>query len=154
MTFTSTTTSATCSEHDALLCVWELLSYEVDFQDTGECKKTFGDAPKGRMVVLPGGRAMVIITADGRHAPISDTERVAAFQSMIAYSGTLQVVGNEWTTDIDLSWHEGWTNTEQRRYFRLDGDRLDVSTAWAESPHYAGRTTRGLLAWRRVRDSD
>jgi hypothetical protein len=134
--------------------VWELFSYEVEFQDTGECKKTFGDAPKGRLVILSSGRVMAVITAADRCLPTSDSDRAAAFQSMVAYSGSFRVDGNEWITDVDMYWHEDWTNTVQRRYFKLDGDSLDVSSAWAESPHYSGRITRGLLTWRRVGDSN
>jgi hypothetical protein len=134
---------------EALLGVWELLSFEIENQDTGQRLPTLGDAPRGRLILLRSGQMMTVVTGEGRRVPTSDLERIAAFQSMIAYSGTFRVEGDEWITTVDVSWNESWTNTEQRRYFRLKGDRLVVTSAWGESPFEPGQTVRGVLTWER-----
>lgn len=134
---------------ESLLGVWKLLSFEIENQDTGQRLPRFGDAPRGRLILLPSGQMMGLLTGEGRRLPTTDLERVAAFQSMIAYSGTFRVEGDEWITTVDISWNESWTNTEQRRYFQLERDRLVVTSAWAESPFEPGKTVRGVLTWER-----
>ncbi len=106
----------------SLLGVWKLLSFEIENRDTGQRLPRFGDAPRGRLILLSSGQMMGLLTGGGRCLPTSDLERVAAFQSMIAYSGTFRVEGDEWITTVDVSWNESWTSTEQRRYFQLEGD--------------------------------
>lgn len=137
------------TDAESLLGVWKLLSFEIENRDTGQRVPRFGDAPRGRLILLSSGQMMGLLTGEGRRPPTSDLERVAAFQSMIAYSGTFRVEGDEWITTVDVSWNESWTNTEQRRYFQLEGDRLVVTSAWAESPFEPGKTVRGVLTWER-----
>jgi hypothetical protein len=129
--------------------VWKLLSFEMENQETGQRLPTFGAAPRGRLILSPSGQMMAVVTGGGRPVPTSDLERIAAFQSMIAYSGTFRLEGDEWITTVDISWNESWTNTEQRRHFQLEGDRLVVTSAWAESPFEPGKTVRGVLIWQR-----
>ena len=137
------------TDPESLLGVWKLLSFEMENQETGQRLPALGDAPRGRLILSPSGQMMAVVTGGGRPVPTSDLERVAAFQSMIAYSGTFRVEGDEWITTVDVSWNESWTSTEQRRYFQLEGDRLVVTSAWAESPFEPGKTVRGVLTWQR-----
>ena len=54
--------------------------------------------------------------SDGRRAqeaPKTDEDRAAAFRSMLAYSGI-----------VDIAWDETWTGSEQVRYYRIDCDKL------------------------------
>jgi len=137
------------SQTESFLGVWKLLSFEMENQETGQRLPRFGDAPRGRLILSPSGQMMAVVTGEGRGVPTSDIERIAAFQSMIAYSGTFRVEGDEWITTVDVSWNESWTSTEQRRHFQLEGDRLVVTSAWAESPFEPGKTVRGVLTWQR-----
>jgi hypothetical protein len=138
-------------ERQPLVGVWKLQTYSAEFQDTGETKAMFGANPNGYIVFTPDGRMMAILTAEGRQTPQTDADRVAAFQSMSAYSGTFRVEEDRWITTVDVSWNEAWTGTEQMRFYRLDGDTLTVTTAWRSNVIYDGRITRSTLTWIRAR---
>lgn len=89
------------SQTESFLGVWKLLSFEIENQETGLRLPRFGDAPRGRLILSPRGQMMAVVTGEGRRVPRSDLERIAAFQSMIAYSGTFRVEGDEWITTVD-----------------------------------------------------
>lgn len=52
---------------------------------------------------------------------------------MFAYTGTVQLNGDRWTTKVDVAWNPAWHGTEQVRTFNLVGDRLEVTSAWGKS---------------------
>ncbi len=134
---------------EQLVGTWRLLSFETEAQDTGQRRPFFGPNPRGRLVVLPNGVLMVIITAGGRQAPNSAEERASAFGSMVAYSGHITVTGGQLNTQVDISWNEGWVGTAQARTFHFIGSRLELVTAWAPSPVAPERIGRGILSWER-----
>jgi hypothetical protein len=48
-----------------------------------------------------------------------------------------RVEGDKWITKVDVAANPGWVGTEQTRFFRVDGERLQESTAvmqWAARP--------------------
>ena len=145
----SDTTNLALSPIEQFVGAWRLLSFETEAQDTGERRPFFGLAPKGRLVVLPEGVLIVIITAGGRQAPNSAEERAGAFGSMVAYSGHITVTGGQLNTRVDIAWTEGWVGTTQGRTFRFIGSRLELVTAWAPSPVAPERIGRGILSWER-----
>ena len=80
------------------------------------------------------------------------TDRVAAiaFRTMFAYTGTVRLDGDRWATKVDVAWNPAWHGTEQIRTFKLDGDRLEVTSAWGMSVNL-GKITRGVVRWERVK---
>jgi hypothetical protein len=134
-----------------MLGIWKLESFDVEFQDSGERKPLFGANPSGYIIFTPEGRMMALLTAEGRKAPQTDAERASAFRTMYAYSGTYQVEGDRWITKVDIAWNEAWTGTDQLRYYRFDGEKLIVTSAWQPSVNFEGRYTRGILTWTKVR---
>ena len=70
---------------------------------------------------------------------------------MTAYSGQYRLEGDKWITAVDVAWNPGWIGTDQVRFYKLDGDRLVVSTPWGSSPALAGKTTRVFVTWTRVK---
>lgn len=138
-------------EREKLVGVWKLQTYVVEFQDTGERTAPFGAHPNGIGIFTPDGRAMAILTAEGRKAPQTDADRAAAFQSMVAYSGTYRLDDDRWITTVDIAWNEAWMGTDQIRFYRVDGDTLTVTSNWRPYPLFDGRVARGLLTWVRVK---
>ena len=138
---------ASAQERERILGVWNLEAFEVEFQDTGERKRPFGAKPNGYIIFTAEGRMMALLTAEGRQIPRTDAERVAAFRSMYAYSGTYQLEGDRWTTKVDTSWNEAWTGTDQLRFCRFEGEKLVVTTPWGVPVDFEGRQTRGILTW-------
>ena len=134
-----------------LLGTWKLAGGEVEFQDTGERRPLYGSDRVGYIVFTPEGRMFGIIEGDGRKAPQTDEDRVRLFRTMFAYSGLYRLEGDKWITAVDVAWNPAWTGTEQVRFYKLDGDRLLVSTPWGPSLNLPGKTTRATFTWTRVR---
>jgi hypothetical protein len=138
-------------DRSKLVGTWKVVTLEIEFQDTGERRPTYGNAPKGYIILTPEGRAMSYVEAETRKLPRTDEERAAAFRSIIAYTGKYRVEGDRFITKVDASWNVVWVGTEQVRTFKFDGDRLHVVTQWSAAPLYANRMTRGILVLERER---
>jgi lipocalin-like protein len=91
-------------------------------------------------VLTREGRSIVVTTAEGRKGGTDDAERAALHKSMLAYSGRYRVEGGDFITRVEVSWNESWNGTEQRRHFRIEGDKLFVETAPAPSITSPGQT--------------
>ncbi len=128
---------------------WKIVSYDIEFQDNGERRSPLGTRPNGYLIFSPQGRMMVYLEADGRKAPKTDEERVAAYRTLMAYTGKYRVQGNKLITNVDGAWNVEWIGTEQERSFSLNGDRLSVVAQWNQNPLYDGRVTRGHLTFER-----
>ena len=100
-------------------------------------------------MLTPEGRAIVLTTAENRKPGTGDAERAALHRSMLAYSGTYRIEGQDFITRVDVSWNEEWNGTEQRRHFRIDGDRLFIESAPAPSIVFPGKTDFRRIVWER-----
>jgi hypothetical protein len=132
---------------DALIGNWKLVSWQVIVNN--EAQNLFGQNPKGSLILTREGRAMAITTADNRKAGAGSTERAALHESMIAYTGKYRVEGSDFITTVDVSWNEVWNGTEQRRHFRIEGDKLFIESAPAPSLLFPGRTDFRRIVWER-----
>jgi hypothetical protein len=126
------------ADPDALIGNWKLVSWQVIVGN--ETQNPFGSHPKGYLVLTREGRAMAITTAESRTGGDAIGERAALHKSMLAYSGKYRVDGEDFVTSVDVSWNEIWNGMEQRRHYRLDGDRLFIESAPAPSILYPGKT--------------
>jgi hypothetical protein len=135
---------------DGLVGTWKLKSFLVEDVATGERKPVLGEHPQGYLVFLPEGRLISVVTADTRRPSSTETERAAAFRSMLAYAGRYRVEADRFIATVDVSWDESWLGSEQVRFFCIGGDRLSIETA----PQLAfgpgdGPKTRGIVVWQR-----
>ena len=129
---------------------WRLVSFHTELQDSKERIQPWGADPNGHLVFDAGGRMMVLVTATAREPGPSDAQQVALFRTMMAYTGPYRIDGNRFIATIDACWNEAWNGTEQERFFELDGDTLEVSTAWMPNPLVPGNPVgRGVLRFRR-----
>jgi Lipocalin-like domain len=110
------------ADANALLGVWKLASWQVIVGNEPP-RDAFGLRPKGFLILTREGRSIVLTTAENRRAGTGDTLQAAMHRSMLAYSGKYRVEGDDFITAVDVSWNEEWNGTEQRRHFRLEGDR-------------------------------
>ena len=78
----------------------------MEDMETKERKSLWGDRPNGYIVLTPGGRWIVVQTAEGRQSPESEEDRAAAFRSMLAYSGKYHTEGNKIIINVDIAWDE------------------------------------------------
>jgi hypothetical protein len=135
-----------------ILGIWRLVSYEAEFQATGEREPTLGKNPTGYIIFTPEGRFMAVITGDGRMAPKTDQDRADLLKSMFAYTGMYRLEGDKFITKVDVSWNPAWLGTEQVRFFKVDGDRLQVISMWVQSVVKPERgMARGILTFERAK---
>ncbi len=128
-------------ETHALFGWWKILSFQVEFEDTGERADTYGVDPLGYMVI-ERDRMMSILTS--RERPNHDP--TALFETMIAYSGSCRVEDEDkLIINVDAAWHPAWIGTEQVRFFKVDSGVLSITTAWQSHPSFPGRVARGVL---------
>ena len=132
-----------------LLGQWGLISFDFEIQQTGERRPAWGPNPKGRLVILPSYFMMAVLTAAGRPTPSTEAQRAEQFNQTIAYTGPLEIVGDQMRTNVDVSWNEAWTNTVQARTFKFIGANLSLVSAWAPSPFEPTVIVRGILEWKR-----
>jgi Lipocalin-like domain len=136
------------AEADRLIGVWKLASWQV-IVENGPPQDEFGSHPKGFLVLTHEGRSIVVTTADHRRGGMSDSERAALHKSMLAYTGKYRVEGGDLIIRVDVSWNEKWNGTEQRRHFRIEGDKLFIESAPGPSILYPGKTDFRRVVWER-----
>jgi hypothetical protein len=132
---------------DALIGTWKLISWQVVVD--GQPQDLFGSKPNGYLILTREGRAMALTTAQNRTAGEGETERAALHKSMLAYTGRYRVEGDEFVTTVDASWNEAWNGTEQRRRFRIEGDRLTIESAPAPSIVFPSKVDYRRIIWAR-----
>jgi hypothetical protein len=137
------------NDDQSIIGTWRLVSFDAEDQVTGERWPTFGKAPKGRLMLMPDGYMMVILTAEGRQPANTDADRAKAFKSMFAYSGKYTFEGESFVTDVDVASLTEWTGAQQVRTCRFVGSKLQFISKWAPSPFNPSRTTRGIIEFER-----
>ena len=95
---------------------------------------------------------MAVLTAEGRKPAETDEERAALLRTMFAYTGIYRLDGDKFVTKVDVSWNEAWTGTEQARFYKIEGNRLDIISDWLPGASIPGRPmVRAIVSWERVR---
>jgi lipocalin-like protein len=129
---------------------WKLLSYTVEYQATGGKEAVMGEKPIGYAIFTPEGRAMFVITGEGRKPETDDKGRAALLNTLIAYTGRYRIEGDRWITKVEVAWNPEWVGSDQERFFRLDGNRLEVATPWRIMPNWPEKgMTRSVLTFER-----
>jgi len=132
--------------------VWKLVSYEVEIQATGQKEPLMGKVPTGYVIFTPEGRAMFILTGEGRKPAKTVEERADLLGSLIAYTGTYRIEGDKWIINVEVAWNPEWVGTEQTRFFKVDGDRLHVLTTWRVMPNWPEKgMQRSIITFERAK---
>lgn len=58
-----------------LIGVWQVVSYEMEYQATGAKEYTRGKNPTGYLIFTPDERVTPVLTDEGRKAPATDQDR-------------------------------------------------------------------------------
>lgn len=67
------------------------------------------------------------------------------------YCARYRIEGDTWITAVDVAWNPALVGTEQRRQFRIEGDRLQVLTPWRVMPNWADKgETRSIVTFQRA----
>ena len=132
--------------------VWKLVSYEVEIQATGQKEPPMGKNPTGYVIFTPERRVFFVLTGEGRKAAKTVQERADLLSSLVAYTGTYRLEGDQWITEVEVAWNPEWVGTEQRRLFKVDGERLQVLTPWRVMPNWPEKgMTRSIVTFERAK---
>jgi hypothetical protein len=137
---------------EKLLGVWKLTASKVQIVgDKSPARDSFGPNPKGYLIFTREGRMASVLSSSGRTPPTDDTDNIALMKTLAAYTGKYVVDGDKYITHVDVSWNEIYSQQEQVRHFRIEGDMLTVSTPEAQSALLPGRRIVGWSTFERVR---
>jgi hypothetical protein len=122
----------------------------VESQATGKKGPVMGK-PTGYATFLPEGRVFFVLTGEGRQPGKTEKERSELLGTLVAYTGTYSLDGDQWTTNVDTAWNPEWVGTKQVRPFKIDGERLIVTTPWRTMPNWPDKgMTRSIVTFERV----
>lgn len=138
-----------------LIGTWKQMSGMVE-EEGQRPRSNLSTAPNGFMSFMADGRMVNLTTDSSRkaatHNPPTDEEAAHLHRTLIGYAGWWRVEGDQVFYDLDVSWNQSWTGTEQMRYWRLEGDdTLHVSTAPMINP-LTGKMSRFRLVFERVKE--
>ena len=132
--------------------VWTVRSLETKEVVAGKAVRPLGHVT-GTFIFTRSGRFSGMVYSVDRKAPATanatEIERVALFNSMVAYSGTYQVVGNRLALTIENSHIQSWNGTERSFTVEIQGGRLTGRS----SPLKAATTGLEVFAefvWERI----
>jgi Lipocalin-like domain len=134
-----------------LIGTWKLKSYEIEDKITGDKQPILGANPNGCLVFTADGWLIVVITGEGREPARSKEECVQWFKTMTAYSGKYRIEGDQFITRVDVSWNKWWNGMDHARHFKIEGNRLDILTAWEPiRPVLGSPLKRAIMSWQRA----
>jgi hypothetical protein len=136
-------------DREKILGIWQLVSFEAEYQATGEREHVRGKNPTGFIIFTREGRMMVVLTNEGRKAPKTDQDRAGLFNALVAYTGIYRIEGDKWITKVDVAANPALLGTEQARFFRVDGNRLQEITQWSARPEKG--MGRSVITWERAK---
>ncbi|MCG5237686.1 lipocalin-like domain-containing protein [Xanthobacter oligotrophicus] len=136
----------------ALLGTWRMVSWTRTVVATGVTTDAMGANPNGYIAYHADGRMMALVVSSQRKklgAPTpTDPEKVALFDSMLAYAATYEIKGNVVIHHVDATWNPAW-GPDLVRPFTLDGDTLVISGAPGRDP-VSGEDVVYRMEFRRV----
>jgi hypothetical protein len=134
---------------------WRVVSFDREIVETKAISHGFGGHPMGRLTFTSDGQMMSMVVDSTRKPPAqptaTDAEAVDLFRTMLAYAGTYRVQGNEIIIHVEISWNQDPKNTDTRRTFKLDGDRLTTTTTPLVSSFLNNQTTVTTVVYERVK---
>jgi len=111
----------------AVVGVWKVISIETKEVVSGKAVRPLGDVV-GTFMFSRGGRYSGMVFSVNRKAPAAanatETERVALFNSMVAYHGVYRIEGNTLALTIDNSHIQSWNGTQRPLIIEINGTRL------------------------------
>lgn len=135
---------------EALIGSWRLDSFELQ-SATGEISHPYGRELTGYLFYNQDGymSAAFMNAERGRKADgdLSQAAQTNTYDQFMAYTGPFEVNGDKVTHRVEVSSLEAFIGSVQERWFKVDGDRLELLTA----PLRVGSDTPvGRLVWHRV----
>jgi hypothetical protein len=138
-------------DSEKLVGDWKLASFFTEDVATKERTNVYGENPAGYLVITPGRRFVGLVTADGQKTAQTLEEQAAAYRAMLAYSGKLRLDGEKFIVEVDAAWNKDWVGTQQVRFWRLEKNRLLITSAPFPNANAPGSMVIGTLVWEKER---
>jgi hypothetical protein len=109
--------------------LWKLTSNVTKIVETGAMERQGGEHPIGYQLFTRGGHLMFIQNSENRKRPAgptpTDAERVALFNSMIAYAGTYKLDGSKVLTHMEANAVPG--QPDRSYTMEINGNKLTLT---------------------------
>jgi hypothetical protein len=136
-----------------LIGSWKLKSWITEVIETKRKLSFFGDAPKGYIHFGADGRVFAVLTAENRKDVKSEEDQIAAFSTLVAYTGRFKIDGDKLITTVDVSADPGMVGKDLVRFFKCEGASLEIITApfVSDKPAHdlGGKLLQSYLLWHR-----
>lgn len=133
---------------------WRLTNYEARGAD-GSVTNPLGTDAVGYLIYTDDGFMSVAMMSSGRQGYAqedllggTDAEKLAAAEGFFSYCGRYEIDGDSVLHRIDVAFFPNRIGSSQRRYFRLEGDRLLLTTP---PMMIKGVEKVGHIRWERAR---
>ncbi len=139
---------------EQLVGTWKFLSAISEEIPSGAKRDFYGQDAKGFITYGADGRMMVLVVSGRRPRPAAavatDAEAEALHRTMVSYAGRYTIAGDRITHHVDVAWNETWAGTQQTRIFKLDGDRIVLSTLPTPDP-FTGTMSVRTIVWEKLK---
>ena len=129
---------------------WKLESFVLEATD-GTLSYPYGEELTGYLFYNEEGfMSAAFMNAERGRVPDGELGAAAAassYDQYMAYSGPYEINGDQIRHFVEVSSLEVWTGTFQERWYKIDGDRLELLTA---SLSVGSDAPVGRLVWSRV----
>lgn len=134
----------------ALIGSWKLDAFELQATD-GAISHPYGEDLTGYLFYNEDGyMSAAFMNAQRGNAPdgeLSAAAQASNYDQFMAYTGGFEVTGDRIRHFVEVSSLEVWTGTVQERWFKIDGDRLELLT---QALSVGSDAPVGRLVWHRV----
>lgn len=116
---------------NGLVGSWRLDSFELQATD-GTISHPYGENLTGYLFYNDDGfmsaAFMNAARGMGGDGELSKAAEASSYDQFMAYSGPYEVTGDKIRHDVEVSSLEVWVGSVQERWYKIDGDRLDLLT--------------------------
>ena len=143
------------AEDNPLVGAWRLVSFDRVIVATKEVVHAFGGHATGFSTYTADGRYISLIVDSTRKPPAqpmaTDAEAIALYRTINAYAGSYRVEGDMIVYHYDISMNQIGIGQEEKRPFKIEGDRLSYTTPPSPSPFLNNQMVSVSAVWERVR---
>ena len=140
-----------------LVGTWQLVSVEDTIEGQPQTAAPYGAHPSGFLMYEPDGHMCATVTDGDRPAwkdpaKASDAEKIAYYDSFVAYCGTYKLDSPKSvvTHYPSVAWTPSYVGSTQPRPFRLEGDKL-IITATRGQGFANTKIQKRVLVWQRAK---
>lgn len=116
---------------NGLVGSWQLNAFELEATD-GTISHPYGENLTGYLFYNEDGfmsaAFMNAARGMGGDGELSKAAVASSYDQFMAYSGPYAVNGDKIRHDVEVSSLEVWVGSVQERWYKIDGDRLDLLT--------------------------